>query len=79
MPKSVHTVAYGAFRKQMVAARRAAGLTQQQLATRLRRPQSFVAKYERGERRLDLVEFLQIAAALRADVRPIIRAVVAEL
>jgi transcriptional regulator with XRE-family HTH domain len=43
------------------------GLTQADVAERLGRPQSFVSKYERGERRLDLVEFLSIADALSLD------------
>ncbi|WP_271597548.1 transcriptional regulator [Bradyrhizobium sp. CCBAU 45384] len=34
---------------------------------KLRKPQSFVAKYEGGERRLDVVEFITIAEALGAD------------
>ena len=51
----------------MVGARKAAGLTQQALARRLKNPQSFVAKYEGGERRLDVVEFITIARALEAD------------
>jgi transcriptional regulator with XRE-family HTH domain len=51
----------------MVGARKAAGLTQQALAHRLKKPQSFVAKYEGGERRLDVVEFIAIARALSAD------------
>lgn len=49
--------------------RQAQQLTQLQLAERLARPQSFVAKYENGERRLDLIEFLQVAEAL--DIDPI--------
>jgi transcriptional regulator with XRE-family HTH domain len=48
-------------------ARKAAGLTQHTLARRLKRPQSFVAKYEGGERRLDVVEFITVARALDAD------------
>lgn len=51
----------------LVAARRRAGLTQQQLADRLGEPQSFVAKYEGGDRRLDLLEFMTIARALQFD------------
>jgi transcriptional regulator with XRE-family HTH domain len=55
------------------AARTDVQLTQAQLAQRLKRPQSFVAKYEAGERRIDVVEFLQIADALRADPCAILR------
>jgi transcriptional regulator with XRE-family HTH domain len=51
----------------LVNARAKAGLTQQQLADRLGKPQSFVAKYEGGERRIDLIEFLAIAYALEFD------------
>ncbi|MEA5421538.1 helix-turn-helix transcriptional regulator [Spirulina sp. CCNP1310] len=48
----------------MIAARKDAKLTQQSIATALQKPQSFVAKYENGERRLDVVEFLIIAQAI---------------
>jgi transcriptional regulator with XRE-family HTH domain len=44
-----------------------AGLTQAELSQRLDRPQSFVSKYERGERRLDVVEFGKVARALGVD------------
>ena len=47
--------------------RKAAGLTQAELAQRLNRPQSFVSKYERGERRLDVIEFGEVATALSVD------------
>src|ERR1700726_3812088 len=65
--KSVHSSEQAAFCELMVRARKAAGLTQHALARRLKRPQSFVAKYEGGERRLDVVEFIAIARALGAD------------
>jgi len=51
----------------LIAARRAAGLTQSELAHRLERPQSFVSKYERGERRLDVAELIAVARALGID------------
>jgi transcriptional regulator with XRE-family HTH domain len=51
----------------LVSAREKAGITQQQLADRLGRPQSFVAKYEGGERRIDVVEFIAISRALDMD------------
>ena len=40
------------------------GLTQQQLGALLQRPQSFVAKYELGERRLDVLDYVQVSHAL---------------
>jgi transcriptional regulator with XRE-family HTH domain len=55
------------FRKILVEARRDAGLTQVALAKKLGRPQSFVSKFERGERRLDVAEFLDVARALGID------------
>jgi len=45
-------------------ARKRAGLTQHALAERLERPQSFVAKVGRGERRLDVIEFATVATAI---------------
>lgn len=48
-------------------ARNNAKLTQIELAVRLERPQSFVAKYELGERRVDVIEFVAIAGALGLD------------
>ena len=65
--KSVHTGEYKAVIEVMASARKRAGVTQQQLADRLKKPQSFVAKYERGERRIDVAEFIAIMRALDAD------------
>jgi transcriptional regulator with XRE-family HTH domain len=47
--------------------RKKAGLTQTDLAKALGRPQSFVSKYESGERQLDPVEFVRISQLLKAD------------
>jgi transcriptional regulator with XRE-family HTH domain len=52
-------------------ARERAGLTQQQLAKLLRKPQSFVSNYESGQRRIDVLELMRIADALDADPREI--------
>jgi transcriptional regulator with XRE-family HTH domain len=76
--KSVHTSAQAAFCELMVGARKAAGLTQHALALRLKKPQSFVAKYEGGERRLDVVEFIAIARALGADPLKLMATLVAD-
>jgi transcriptional regulator with XRE-family HTH domain len=65
--QSVFTDRYKQFRSLLVEARERAGLSQAQLAVKLSRPQSFVSKYECGERRLDVIEFEQIAHALEID------------
>ena len=52
---------YEQFRALLVEARLKAGLTQSEVASKLNQPQSYVSKYERGERRLDVVEFLEVA------------------
>jgi ribosome-binding protein aMBF1 (putative translation factor) len=70
--KSVFTAEYEQFRKRLVAGRNAKGLTQSQVADKLGKPQSFVSKYERGARRLDLVEFLEVARALGMDPKKMI-------
>lgn len=64
MPKSVFSQKYRRFRFLLAQARKQAGLTQIQLSKRLHRPQSYVSKYETGERRVDVVEFLDIAKAM---------------
>ena len=46
---------------------------QAQLAERLSRPQSFVSKFERGERRLDVIEFRRITNALGVDAPRLLR------
>ena len=58
---------YKRLRELLVEARKRAALTQAELSSRLHRPQSFVSKYERGERRLDVIEFGQVARALGID------------
>lgn len=68
MTRSISSNQYNHFRNLLIEAREASGLSQHIVAERLGRPQSFVSKYERGERRLDVVEFLEVATAL--GIRP---------
>lgn len=67
MTKSVFSDKYDRFRQHLIEARKQAGLTQVKLSERLLRPQSFVSKYERGERRLDVIEFFEVAKAIGID------------
>jgi transcriptional regulator with XRE-family HTH domain len=73
MQKSLRSAEYQRFIDFLVAARHKAGIRQQALAKKLGKPQSFVAKYEGGERRLDVIEFIAIAEALSADPIKLLR------
>lgn len=64
MQKSLRTPRQILLQTLLVEARKTKGLTQAELAKALNKPQSFVAKYENGERRIDVVEFVDITAAL---------------
>ena len=72
MTRSVFSETYGHLCSVLVQARKAKGLTQAEVAKRLQRPQSFVSKYEQGERRLDVIEFLEVADALGIRARSLI-------
>lgn len=67
MPNVMHRHQYELFRKLLIAARDHAKLTQTQVAQRLGKPQSYISKYERGERRLDFTEFLELADIFAID------------
>jgi transcriptional regulator with XRE-family HTH domain len=58
---------YQAVGATLARARERSGLTQQQLAKLLRKPQSFVSNFERGQRRIDVLELLVIVEALGID------------
>lgn len=73
MPNPLHSPQYEVFRRLLVKARQESGLTQVEVAERLGKPQSFVSKIERGERRLDFPEFIQLADALGVDPEEFIR------
>lgn len=68
MPSSLHRREYEVFRNLLQAEREERGLTQIEVAARLDKPQSYVSKYERGERRLDFTEFVDIALVIGLDI-----------
>lgn len=73
MPKNPFAAEYEALRDMLIEARRKSGLTQAELAKAIGRPQSFVSKYEAGERRVDVIEFVRIATVLKVDPARLIR------
>lgn len=73
--RSVFTKRYQRLLELLREARIDAGLTQVEVSRKLKRHQSFVSKYECGERRVDLVEFLQVTDAIDVDPIKILKAV----
>ncbi len=68
MPNPIHDPRYQIFREMLTEARLAKGMLQSDVAEKLQKNQSFVSKYERGERRLDVPEFIDVAEALGIKV-----------
>lgn len=60
MKKALYERSYAAFTELLKDERKNARLTQAALAKKLKRPQSYVLKYERGDRRLDVIEFIEL-------------------
>ncbi|WP_226068632.1 helix-turn-helix domain-containing protein [Dickeya zeae] len=72
---STYTAEYQLVIKTLREARIAKGITQEMLAQALERPQSFIAKVENGERRLDVVEFVQLARLLALDPAQVLNSI----
>jgi len=70
LPDTLHNDLYRRLIDRLAEARSEAGMTQQMLADRLDKPQSFVAKVEGYERRLDIFEFLEISNVIGYDPIP---------
>lgn len=71
--KSVFTKRYRLMLSLLVSLREGKGLSQRALSKKLKKAPTYVSKYERGERRLDVIEFLDIVKVLEADPQEIIR------
>ena len=79
MPKSVFTDAYASFLEVLIAARKRMGVSQVVLGERLGKPQTFISRFERGARRLDVIEFYAIARAINVDPVDLFQEVVERL
>jgi len=75
LAKGFHEDRYRALIELLAAERRRLGLNQQELADRLGQRQQFVSRYELGERRLDVIEFIDVAAALGLSTNVLIAGV----
>ncbi len=75
MGRTLRSPGHLALMAALKQARRDAELTQTELADRLERPQSFVAKYENGERKIEVVEFVYITEAIGISGKEVLEAV----
>lgn len=68
MKRSLHSKEYKAFTEHLRSARLESGLTQVQVAKKLKRPQSYVSNIESGQQRVDVVELQKFAKMYNKDV-----------
>ena len=68
MIKSIHTKEYAYFVERLRKARQKAGLTQVQVAKKLKRPQLHVSNVESGQQRVDVVELQRFAKLYGQDI-----------
>lgn len=73
MAKTLGTERHKALISMLIEKREAAGLTQAELADALGEYQSFVARLESGQRRVDVVEFIELSHILRFDAAQAIK------
>ncbi|MGP3591589.1 helix-turn-helix domain-containing protein [Vagococcus sp. WN89Y] len=76
---SIYSEQYQLLIKKLRQARRDQGLTQAAVAERLGKPQSFIAKVENGERKLDVIEFIHLAQLLSLDPAGVIKSMMNEM
>lgn len=74
MAKGIHDERYRGLLEALRDARLALGMSQAGLGRLINQRQQYVSKYESGERRLDVVEFIDVATALGIDWKPLLAA-----
>lgn len=73
MNRFLHSPQHEALRKLLISLRQNKNLTQKKLAEKLKKPQSYVSKYEIGEKNIDVIEFINISNALNEKPENILR------
>lgn len=73
MAKGTQDARYQSMIDALAVARRSAGISQVELAKKLGKRQQFVSKFESGERRLDVIELIDIGRALHLDIPALIQ------
>ena len=79
MEKTIYTREYGTVLRLLREAREQAGITQVELAKKLKQTQSYVSKIERGDRRIDLIQLRTICQILKTNLRDFVERLEREL
>jgi transcriptional regulator with XRE-family HTH domain len=74
MPKSLNTPRHELVKAALIAQRKAKRMTQADVAEKLGKHQSYIAKIEGGERRIDVVELVDVAEIIDLDVGSLLKA-----
>jgi transcriptional regulator with XRE-family HTH domain len=69
MSESIYSREYKLFLERLRKIRLKSGLTQVEAAQRLRKPQSYISKIERGERRIDVIELKWLLKIYKAELK----------
>jgi len=68
MKKTIHSTEYRNVVEKLKKARKESGLTQKEVAEKLKKPQSYVSKAEAGEQRLDIIELKSFAKTYSKNI-----------
>ena len=68
MSKSIYSKKYKNILKKIKKARLEIGLKQEEVADKLKKPQSYISKIERGERRIDIAELQELAKIYKKEI-----------
>ena len=73
MSKATFSFEYIRLREILLNARDSKNITQAELARLLNKPQSYISKYENGEKMLNVIEFINVCKALEIEAEKIIQ------
>lgn len=76
---SLHLKKYQTMVEELSSIRKSQGITQEALAKCLKKHQSYISKYENAERRLDLIEIMDICECMNYDLFDFIKKIKLEI
>jgi transcriptional regulator with XRE-family HTH domain len=79
MSKSAFSDAHKILVEQLTAARKQSGMKQEELAALVGKDQSYISNIERGQRRVDMIEFYVLARSMKADPLALYSDIIAKL